>query len=123
MSKHTNNLCVIALLSGCVTYVEPTSPQPSVTISNGESWRMTCEGGQGAMRVPIFARVTSYNPSTGRADLMVDDRDGYEGGATAYLSGNSVSLFDAKGDWAENGRSARLTVPDLCPNGLLIARL
>lgn len=139
MKKTAAIVCLTAALTGCVSNVEPTASQhttedvnvagaervsvSSVSISSGERWRMTCQGGQGAMRVPIFARVANFDHATGRIDLIVTDRDGYDGTSTATMSGNRIYMFDVSGTWAENGRTALLPVPDLCPNGMLIERI
>ena len=110
---------------------DPSSPNysaqgkgntPTVSIDTGDRWRMTCSGGQGAMQVPIFARVTKSNKRTGRVDLIVTDRDGIDGTAVAYLRDNTVSLFGETAEWSADGRRAIFKV-DVCPEGFLIDRL
>lgn len=94
----------------------------TVSINVGDRWRMTCNGGQGAMQVPIFARVTELNKRTGRVDLIVNDGDGIDGTAVAYVRGNTVTQFGESAEWSANGRRATFKV-DVCPAGFLIERL
>lgn len=83
---------------------------------------MTCRGGAGARRVPIFARVERISPSTGKVDLIITDRDGYEGTSTAIVTQNYFEMDGIRGAWDKAGRSTTLKV-DVCPNGMLIERL
>lgn len=116
-------------LTGCVAGPSSSNSSeqkdgdtPAVIINAGDRWRMTCNGGQGAMQVPIFARVTKSNKRTGRVDLIVTDADGFDGTAVAYLRGNTVSQFGETAEWSADGRRAVFKV-DVCPDGMLIDRL
>jgi hypothetical protein len=139
MKKVSTLIAAVAFVSGCVSNVEQRAQQTVgtstnvnalapvsasvISLSQNERWRMTCQGGQGAMGVPIYGQVTRFNPATGRADLIITDRDGYEDSAFATLTGNNLSLFDISGSWAANGQTAFLSAPDTCPSGMLVERI
>ena len=135
MKKTYSSIFAIFVLAGCMsnnattisqqyeqTATEAKTPT-SININKGDQWRMTCNGGSGAMQVPIFARVKRVSNSTGKIDLIVKDRDGYKGNASAIVSQNYITMFGARATWGSSGRAAKFNVPDICPRGMLIERL
>ena len=130
-----SSIIAIFALAGCMSNNAQTTSQQnnqtvaeaktstSVNINKGDQWRMTCNGGSGAMQVPIFARVKRVSKSTGKVDLVVTDRDGYEGDASATVLQNTITMFGKRTTWSSDGRAAKLNVPDICPRGMLIERL
>ena len=124
LMKHLFVCAMLSLtLAGCVA-TEPTTTEieKNVGIAQGERWRMTCIGGEGAMQVPIFARLTSYNSRNGRANLLITDRDGYEGSNVVFIRGNTLTMFGETTQWSSDGRSASFST-DVCPGGMKVERL
>lgn len=112
-----------SVASGCVTSsVDAPSVGNELGFGVGERWRMECLGSDGAMQVPIFATITRFNERTGKADLLVNDRDGMDGEAVAYLSGRNFTMFGESAQWSEDGRSLSMPVAD-CPGGFRVIRL
>lgn len=116
-------LLVMAIVAACVPTTKTTSANNNVLgFSAGERWRMQCVGAPGAMSVPIFATITNYNSRTGRADLVVVDRDGYEGSDLAILNGYTFTMDGQSAQWSGDGRTVSMQVAE-CPGGFVVNRL
>ena len=123
MKKALLPLLVGLLVSACVPATQKTSASQNLLgFSTGDRWRMQCVGAPGADSVPIFATITNYNTRTGRADLVVTDRDGLDGSAYAFLNGYTFTMFGQSAQWSEDGRTVAMQEAG-CPGGFVVTRL
>ena len=72
--------------------------------------------GAGAMSVPIFWDLKSFNEETGQMELEVTDRDGIKGKANARILNNKIETFGKSADLDENYNFSFDV--DICPGGM-----
>ena len=102
------SLCSYSILGlVCCTPTENIStPASEAAFKNmPDRWRVTCVDGAGAMSVPIFWDLKSFNEETGQMELVVTDRDGIKGKASARILNNKIRI-----SWSIRVCSSKITI-------------
>lgn len=97
----------------------PSQGRPSRPKKLHLHWRFDCKGGAGAMSVPIFGRVHSYNSSTGAVVFIIKDRDGIEGTAPASITDSYITMHGKAALMEKNFTYFKIVNEKSCPSGLV----
>ena len=109
---------VIFSLASCMPATNVTSsPTASASKNIPDRWRLTCVGGAGAMSVPIFVDVKSYNERTGKLKMILTDRDGFKDPVQAKLLNGRFELFGKSAVVDENYNFS--LDADICRGGMV----